>query len=476
MTVNDCEINFQLDSAADVNTIRKKYVKKNQVKDTSINLRMWNNSAMKPLGSATLAMTNPHTDETRETDFVVVPNNYECLLGLKTVQELNLITMNTDKFISKVTIAGTTGDLGEVHLKIDKDATPKVLPCRNVPLEVKDQVKQEIDTLVKRGIIKEVTEPTKWVSQMAIVWKPNGKLRLCIDPQPLNQALMREHYKLPVLEDILPALHDAKIFTKLDVKEVYWHCKLDEESSLLTTMITPFGRYRWLRLPFGLKVSSEIFQRKLNEALSGLTGTFTIADGIIIVGCGSTEEAAKAENDHKLKLLYERCTARNILLNDDKKAVGKEIYFHGHKITAKGISPDEKKIASVLNIASPKDVTEVKRLCGVVQYMAKFLPSLSSTLEPVRNLTRKGILWCWTNDCEDAFIEVKKKLTEAPVLAYFNLHKEQLSLQVDSSKDGLGAVLMQEGRPIEYASRSLKPALKENGLKLKKKHLLFSMV
>ncbi|XP_052763939.1 uncharacterized protein LOC128205917 [Mya arenaria] len=105
-------------------------------------------------------------------------------------------------------------DLGEVHLKVDKDATPKALPCQNVPLAIKDQVKQDLDSLVQRGILKEVTEPTKWVSQMAVVRKPNGKLRLCIDPQPLNQALMREHYKLPVLEDILPELHDAKMFKK----------------------------------------------------------------------------------------------------------------------------------------------------------------------------------------------------------------------------------------------------------------------
>ena len=88
---------------------------------------------------------------------------------------------------------------------------------------------------------------------MAVVRKPSGKLRICIDPQSLNEALKREHYKLPTLEDVLPTLSNAKVFSKFNV-EAFWHITLDDESSFLTTMATPFGRYRWLRLPFGLKV------------------------------------------------------------------------------------------------------------------------------------------------------------------------------------------------------------------------------
>jgi hypothetical protein len=120
-------------------------------------------------------------------------------------------------------------------------------------------------------------------------------LRICIDPQPLNEALMREHFKMPTLDDVLPQLHNAKIFTKRDVKEAFWHVQLDEESSLLTTMITPFGRYRWSRLPFGLSVSSEIFQKRLTEALSGLRGVICVADDIVVVGRGDTKAAAERE-------------------------------------------------------------------------------------------------------------------------------------------------------------------------------------
>lgn len=457
MQVNDCSVRFQVDSAADVNTLCQKYVRKCQVKPTTARLRMWNKSALKPLGEAVLNVRNPRTGESSDIKFTVVPNNYTCLLGLKTIQKLNLITINDDKFIAVVG-SKELGDLGEATLKVDPEVTPKALPCRKLPIALQDDVKREIDHLVERNILVPVTEPTKWVSQMAVPRKPNGKIRICIDPQPLNTALMREHYKLPTLDDVLPKLNNAKIFSKLDVKEAYWHVKLDEESSKLTTMITPFGRYRWARLPFGLKVSSEIFQRKLNEVLGDLDGVFTIADDIIVVGCGNTEAEAKTDNERKLKFVYNRCNEQNIILNDDKKAVGlTEISFHGHKITASGLKVDEAKVKAINEMPAPTDISGVKRLCGVVQYMSKFLPDLAETMEPIRALTRNNVKWDWSQECEKSFQSVKEQLTTAPVLAYFDPEKE-LVLQVDSSKNGLGAVLLQNGKPIEFASRSLKPA------------------
>lgn len=176
-------------------------------------------------------------------------------------------------------------------------------------------------------------------------------------------------------------------------------------------MITPFGRYRWSRLPFGLKVSSEIFQTKLIEALGDIKGVFTIADDIIVTGCGDTISESEHDNTEKLKLLYSRCKQAKIILNDDKKVIGlKEIPFHGHKITSEGVKADDGKIKAIIDMPSPTDISGVKRFCGVVQSMAKFLPSLSTTLEPLRTLTRKDTPWAWTKKCEKAFTDVKKQL------------------------------------------------------------------
>ena len=132
---------------------------------------------------------------------------------------------------------------------------------------------------------------------MAVVKKPYGSLRICIDPQPLNEALQREHYRLPTFNNVLPTLNNAKIVRRHDVKHAFWHVQLDSQSSLLKTMITRFGWYRWTRLPFGLKVSSEIFQRKLNEALSGLSGVICIADDLLLMGCGNTRDEAAADHE-----------------------------------------------------------------------------------------------------------------------------------------------------------------------------------
>ena len=155
-----------------------------------------------------------------DINFVVVPNGFECLLGLKTIKKLDLITINLEKFKGK--IGKNLGDLDHVKLKVDPNASPRALPARNIPLTIRDKVKEELEKLTERGILIPVTELTKWVNQMAIVRKVNGTLCICLDPQPLNKVLVRERYKLTTFEDILPELSNAKIFTKLDVKEAFW--------------------------------------------------------------------------------------------------------------------------------------------------------------------------------------------------------------------------------------------------------------
>ena len=394
MEVNNCKVRFQLDSGADVNTICQKYVKRAQVSKTTQKLIMWNKTKCVPLGEARLEVINPRTNQTAKVTFAVVQNNFNCLLGLETVREMELITVNDDKFINKINTSSDLGDLGETHLYIDPEVKPRTLPSRRIPLALHDQVKSEIEVLQQRGILVPVERPTEWVSQMTVVRKPNGKLRICIDPQPLNVALKREHYKMPTLDDILPKLNKARIFTKLDVKEAFWHVRLNEESSYLTTMIIPFGRYRWTRLPFGLKVSSKIFQKLLNDSLCDLDGVICVADDILVIGCGNDDAAAELDHAKKLIALHKRCSERNIKLNDDKAVIKKrKITFMGHCISDQGIKPDKTKVKAIANMPQPVDVQGVRRFCGMLQYLSKFIPHLVDTLEPIRMLTRKDVIY-----------------------------------------------------------------------------------
>ncbi len=153
-----------------------------------------------------------------------------------------------------------------------------ILQATKVPVTIREKFKEELQRLESLKVIAPVDEPTEWVSQIVVAVKKSVELRDCIDPKPLNAALKREHYQIPVIDDSLPDLTDARVFTTADLALAFWHLELDHESSMLTTFATPYGRYRWLRLPFGLSVSSEIFQKRLHQELDGLPGVKCIAD------------------------------------------------------------------------------------------------------------------------------------------------------------------------------------------------------
>ena len=138
----------------------------------------------------------------------------------------------------------------------------------------------------KIGVIRKVIEPTEWVSSMVAVGKKNSeKLRICIDIRDLNKAIMREHYPLPTIESTTHKLSKAKIFSVLDAKTGYWQLKLDDESSKLTTFNSPFGRWCFVRMPFGIVSAQEIFQRKAHETLEGLDGVEVLIDDILVTIC-----------------------------------------------------------------------------------------------------------------------------------------------------------------------------------------------
>eukprot|EP00112_Aurelia_sp_Birch-Aquarium-sp1_P025746 Seg874.2 transcript_id=Seg874.2/GoldUCD/mRNA.D3Y31 product="Retrovirus-related Pol polyprotein from transposon 17.6" protein_id=Seg874.2/GoldUCD/D3Y31 len=150
------------------------------------------------------------------------------------------------------------------------------------------------------------------------------------------------------MDDILPKLHNAKVFSVLDLKSGYWHVKLDEESSFLTTFNTQFGRYRWLRFPFGLNVSAEIFQRKLHQVLSDIEGIACIADDIIVIGSGDDVEEATKVHDQRLLTLLKKCKDVGIQLNKAKMQLRKSsIKFLGHIVTSEGLKPDPEKIKAI---------------------------------------------------------------------------------------------------------------------------------
>ena len=200
------------------------------------------------------------------------------------------------------------------------------------------------------NIIEKVDTPTEWISSMVCVRKAYGKLRVCIDPKPLNKALKRSHYMILVLDDVLPKLSGAKVFSVVDVQNGYWNLKLDPESSELTTMETPFARFKWLRLPFGLTLSSEKFQQALEEELQ-LEGIHIIADDILVTGKGATYEEAVQYHDSNLIALLEKCQEKCNRINKEKIQLRKEsVPYMGNLLTNEGVKPDPEKVKAIIEL------------------------------------------------------------------------------------------------------------------------------
>ncbi len=299
------------------------------------------------------------------------------------------------------------------------------------------------------GIIKPVVEPTDWVSATVMMLKPNGKVRLCLDPKPLDKALKRSHYPLPVIEEVLPDPSKAKVFSMVDVKNGFWHVPMDEDSRKLTTFATPWGRYMWLKMPFGISVAPEEFQRRLNDSVVGLNGVKTVADDIIVFGVGDSREEAMKDHDHNFKALLERCLERNIKLKVP------ELKYVGHVISEEGLKQDPNKVEAVIKIPPPKDKQRLRRFMGMMNYLQKFAPHLSQVTAPLRMLLKNNTEFRWDSTMHDkCFTQIKKIITEAPVLKFYN-PTDEVTIQCDASQYGLGACLMQNGHPIMYASRSL---------------------
>ena len=132
---------------------------------------------------------------------------------------------------------------GPVHLEVDPTVSPVKMAVRKFPAALKEELENELERLEGTGVLEKVTIPTDWVSSLVVEGKKNGKIHLCVDPKPLNEALKRCHYPLPIVDNILPELTKVKVFSLVDARNGFWHVEEDRESSLLTMMATPFGRY-----------------------------------------------------------------------------------------------------------------------------------------------------------------------------------------------------------------------------------------
>ena len=250
----------------------------------------------------------------------------------------------------------------------------------------------------KLKVIAKVDEPTDWVSSMVIVKMKDGNIRVCLDPKDLNKAIRCQHYKLPTREEIMAKFAGAKYFSKLDASQGVWQLNLDEESSYLCTFNSPFGRYRYCRLPFGISSAPEVYHKIVHEIFEGIQKVDTSMDDIIVWGKN------KDEHDKSLRKVLEASRRSNLRLNEDKCQFGvKLLVFLGDILTDEGIKPDERKVSAIMNMERPQNKHDIQRFLCMVTYLAKWIPDLSTKSAPLRILLDKNIQWEWTDKQEKAW-------------------------------------------------------------------------
>ena len=448
--VNGSRVNFKIDSGADVNVMSKKqYLSLNPLPELKQNRAKLDGvgGQLKNLGYFQTEVE--YRNQKYCVDMFVVDHDSPSLMSRSLACEMNLI-----KRVDDVTSSIGLMQCDPVKIHVKRDAIPySVSTPRRIPLPMMAKVENELNRMENEGVIIKQTEPTEWCSPIVPVLKPNGQVRLCVDLKKLNMAIERERYVIPTLQDTFHNMNGSAVFTSLDAASGYWQMPLDENSSKLTTFITPFGRYRFTRVPFGISIASEIYQREMSRILRGLDGIEVYQDDIIIHGKDARQ------HDERLRKTLDVINMNGIKLNQKKcKYRQSSITFLGHRIDANGIFAHEDKIKAIVDMTAPTNVPELRSFMGMVNFMARFIPSLSTIMEPLSRLLKSDQEWTWDAQQEDAFAAVKNAMTKSTALAFYD-HNRPTKLSSDASSYGLGAVILQEidgeFRPVEYASRTL---------------------
>ena len=470
VTVGGVEVEMLIDSGANTNVIDKNLwskLKQDKIKCVSRKsdkkLYAYGSKQLLNVLGTFSALVRVEGKEI-EAEFVVINGEGAALLGRETAIQLGVLKLGTRIYTvtSSETIMSDYKEIFEgvgklkdyqVKLHVNPDVHPVAQPVRRTPFNLRDKVKEKIEELVAMDIIEPVEGPTPWVSPVVVVPKQNDEIRLCVDMRRANEAIIRERYPIPTVDEVLQSLNQSTVFSKLDLKWGYHQLELHPDSRSITTFTAHCGLYQYKRLMFGITSAPEVYQHVIQQSLQGCEGVANISDDIIIHG-KNTEE-----HDRRLQRVLERLKEKNLTLNAEKcKFHMTQMVFMGLVLSDNGIGPAEDKVKAIVDAREPQSASEVRSFLGLANYNARFIPDFATVAEPLRRLTKKGVRFEFGEEQKNAFNELKRRLSSAETLGYFDKDAKTLII-ADASPVGLGAILIQEQqgrkRVISYASKSL---------------------
>lgn len=413
--VRDTNVKFKIDTGADV-TVIPEQVYKQICGGANSSLAPGNKALFGPghvplsvvgIAREALYCGDKHTTE----DLYVVKHLNTALLSRPASVNLRLVARidSIDLDSVKQTYPKLCDGLGLVQqpytIKLRPDAKPVSLKVpRRVPLPLMGKVKQELQRMEQLGVISRIEEPTEWCSGMVVAPKKSkDEIRICVDLSPLNEAVCREKFILPSVDQTLGMLSGAKFFTKIDANMGFWQIPLTKDCAHYTTFITPFGRYFFNRLPFGIASAPEHFQNRMVKVTEGLEGVVCHMDDVLIWGSTQTEHDARV---HAVLL---KAQETGITLNTAKCEFSKTtVKFLGYVLSPEGVRPDPEKTRAVREMDPPQNISELRSFLGMVNQLGKFVPNLAEKDKALRDLLSKKNQWYWGPDQNKAFTSLKQ--------------------------------------------------------------------
>ena len=365
-----------------------------------------------------------------------------------------------DIFVKTSKAPGRTSLL-QFHINTGDSPPIKAHPYR-VTQKESEEMEKEINQYLELGLIRESQSP--WSSPVLMVRKPDGSIRFCIDYRKLNSVTIKDSYPMPRIDELLDVLGRAKLFSSMDIASGYWNVPMAEESISKTAFTTKFGLFEWLVMPFGLTNAPAGFQKLMDSVLINVKWKICLVylDDCVIFSEDFTTHLLR------IREVLSRFREAGFKLKMSKCHWGRtSIPFLGHLITTQGILPNPAKISVVMNAKRPKDVSSLRSFTGLTSYFRRFVKGYSKVAAPLESLKQKDRVWKWTDECEEAFKLLKRKLVSPPILAYpdWNL---PFILHTDASMNAIGAVLLQKQdgreRVIAYAGRVTNKQEKNYGI------------